>query len=115
MPLLPLGFLACLEGLQDGHHLLQRRDLLLHSREDLGLVISQLGIEVLAVRSRGHGGAEERLHHERVVRLEGATIGITEGVGQLLGRVVEVVAEGLSSEVETTANEVSGNFIRAFN
>lgn len=107
MHLLPLGLLALLEGLQDSHHLLQRNDLLVHLRDNLGLVITQLGVEVLAVRSRGHGSAEDGLDQEGVVRLEGTTVGLTEGLRQLLGGVVEVVAEGLGSEVETTIKEVS--------
>lgn len=107
MHLLPLGFLALLEGLQDGHHLLQGNNLLVHLGNDLGLVITQLGVEVLAVRSRGHRSAEDRLDQEGVVRLEGAAVGFTEGLGQFLGGVVEVVAESLGSEVETTTKEVS--------
>lgn len=107
--LLPLGVLARLEGLQDGHHLLQGGDLLLHGGEDLGLIITQLFEEGLAVRGRGHGSAEDGLHHERVVRLEGTAVGFAEGVRKFLGGVVEVVAEGLSSEVETTVDDVSDN------
>lgn len=100
--LLPLSVLARLEGLQDSDHPLQGGDLLLHCGNDLGLIITQLRKEVLAVRGRRHGSTEERLHHERVVRLESAAVGFTEGISELLGGVVEVVAEGLSSEVETT-------------
>lgn len=107
--LLPLGILACLEGLQDGNHLLQCGDLLLHRGKDLGLIITQFPEEALAVRGRGHGSAEDGLDHERVVRLEGAAVGFTEGVRELLGGVVEVVAEGLSSEVKTPVNEISDN------
>jgi len=37
-----------------------------------------------------------------VVRLEGAAIGVTEGIRKLCGRFGNVIAESLSCEVETT-------------
>lgn len=99
---LPLGLLAGREFLQDGHHLLQRREPGLQLLPYLRLVAAQLGVEVLPVRRGAHGGAEDRLDDEGVMRLEGVLVGAAEGVGELLGGVVDVGAEGLGGEVETT-------------
>ena len=100
MNLLPLGVLARLEGLQDAHHLLQSRDLLLHGSADLGLVATQLLVEVGPVRGCGHGSAEDRLDHPGVMGLEGAAVGMAERGRQLLLRVLEVVPKSLGSEIE---------------
>jgi hypothetical protein len=100
---LPLRLLTSSKRPQDCHHLLQRRQPLLQLRRDLALITAQLGVKVLAVRRCAHGGAEDGLDDERVVRLEGVAVGIAEGVGELFGGVVEVVAETLGGEVEAAA------------
>lgn len=99
--LLPLGVLARLEGLEDRHHLLQGLDFAVHGRCDLGLVVAHLGIEIFPVGRGRHGSAEDGLDHEGVVGLEGAAVGLAEGIGQLHRRVVQIVTEGLGREVET--------------
>lgn len=98
--LLPLGVLARLEGLEDRHRLLQGLDFAIHGRYDSSLVVAHLGIEVFPVGRGRHGGAEDGLDHEGVVGLEGAAVGLAEGVGQLHRRVVQVVTESLGREVE---------------
>lgn len=99
---LPLRLLRRQERLQNLHPLLQRLkptlQPLLHSR----LIISQLGVEVLAVRACAHGGAEYRLDKEGVVLLQRLAVGFTETGGEFFGGMCEVVAEGLGGEVEAT-------------
>lgn len=91
--LLPLGILASLEGLENAHHLLQCRDLLLHGRRDRGLVtVAQLGVKFLAVWSGRHGGTENGLDNPGMIGLKGAAVGLTERGRQLSGGIVEVVA-----------------------
>lgn len=97
---LPLRLLAGSESGQDSELLLESGQPLLKLSRDLCLVISELGVEVLAVGGGAHGGAEERLDDERVVRLERVAVGLAERVGELLGRVGGVVAEGLGGEFE---------------
>ena len=98
--ILPLPLLRRKERLQNPHPLLQRLQPtlqpLLHSR----LIVAKLGVKVLAVRARAHGGAEYRLDEERVVLLERLAVGFAETDGELFVRVREVVAEGLGGEVE---------------
>ena len=97
---LPLSLLLGQELVQCSNNLLQRREVRLQLLLDLGVVLAQLGVEVLPVRCGAHGGTEERLDDEGVVGLERAGVGLAEGVGELLGGVGEVVAEGLGGEVE---------------
>ena len=97
---LPLSLLLGQELVQCSNNLLQRREVRLQLLLNLGVVLAKLGVEVLPVRCGAHGGAEERLDDEGVVGLECAGIGLAEGVGELLGGVGEVVAEGLGGEVE---------------
>jgi hypothetical protein len=99
---LPLRLLPGQELLQDSKVLLQATEPLLQLSLDLCIVIAELLVEVLPVWCCTHGGAEDRLHDEGVVGLEGVTVGIAEGVGELLVGVGDVVAEGLSGEVEAT-------------
>jgi hypothetical protein len=47
-----------------------------------------------------------------VVGLECVAVGIAEGVGELLGGVRDVVAEGLGSEVEAAGTRVSGMILK---
>jgi hypothetical protein len=99
---LPLRLLPSQELLQDSKVLLQATKPLLELSLDLRIVIAELLVEVLPVWCCAHGGAEDGLHDEGVVRLEGVAVGIAEGVGELLVGVGDVVAEGLSGEVEAT-------------
>lgn len=71
----------------------------------LGVIVAQFLVEVLSVWRRGHGSAEERLNNERVMWLQSVAIGVTKGVGQLFGRVGNVVAERLGSEVEAAVRQ----------
>jgi len=64
------------------------------------LVGAQLDVEVLPVRTRGHGGAEDGLDEEGVVRLQGAAVGVAEGDGELLGGGFEVRGEREAGEFE---------------
>jgi hypothetical protein len=43
-----------------------------------GLVVAELGVEVLAVWSCAHGSTEDGLDHETVVLAEGVAVGGTE-------------------------------------
>lgn len=99
---LPLRLLAALELLQDGDVLLKSHHLGVQGRVDLGLVLTKLGVEVLAVGGSRHSSREDGLDNEGVVGLEGVAVGFTEGVGELGAAVVQVVAEGLGGEVKTS-------------
>jgi hypothetical protein len=78
---LPLRILARHELIQNPHNLLQalqpRIQLLTHSR----LIITQLGIEVLPIGCRTHGGAEDGLHDEAMVLFECIAVCISERIG----------------------------------
>lgn len=91
-----------MESLDNGDDALKGAQPLLELLLYLSLVIAELGIKVLAVRGGAHGGAEDGLDDERVVGLEGVAVGGAERVGQLLRGVLDVLAQGLSGEVETT-------------
>lgn len=103
--ILPLGLLGVQEALENLQVLLQRAQpgsqLLLH----LGLVaagLRQLGVKVLAVRGRAHGGAEDGLDEEAVVRLERVAVSRAERCAEFFIRLGQVLAESLSSEVQGT-------------
>ena len=98
--ILPFSLLPRLELLQDRHLLLQRLQPLPRRRVHLRGVVSQLSVKVLAVRRRGHGGAEDGLHHEGVVGFQRVAVGGAEGGGELVGGVLEVGADALRGEVE---------------
>nr|POE94435.1 hercynylcysteine sulfoxide lyase [Quercus suber] len=98
--LLPLDILPRQELIEDLDPLLERGDVLVHLLVHARLVVAQLGVEVLAVGRRGHGGGEDGLDEEGVVLLERGAVGIAERVGQLLGGVREVLAQGLRGEVQ---------------
>lgn len=106
---LPLGIRLLLELLKNGNDVLQSLhlagQLLLNLRLGLGRDIGGTGgqgfVEGLVVRSSTHGQVEDRLYSPAVVLAEGFFVGSAEGVGELLGSVVDVAAEGLSSEVKT--------------
>lgn len=97
---LPLRLLPPQKLIQHAHPLLQRDQpriqLLAHPR----LVVPELRVKVLAVRRGAHGGGEDGLDDEGVVRLEGAAVGVAEGDAQLVGRVAEVLAQRLRGEVQ---------------
>lgn len=102
MPLstpLPLRLLTPRKYPQNPHHLLQPRQPLFQLRTHLRLIATQLSIKVLTVRRSAHGGAEDGLDDERVVRLERVAVSVAEGVGELFGRICEVVAKALGCEV----------------
>ncbi len=98
-PKSPLRLLPLLEFLQNPHLPFQRIQPLTHSRLRLRL-IPHLGIKVLLVRRGGHGGAEDRFHHEGMMRFQGAGVGGAEGGGELGVGVLEGVTEGLGGEIE---------------
>lgn len=102
MSLLPLSILAGLERLQNSHTLLECGNLLVQLGGNLGVVTTELLVEIGTVRSSRHCSREDRLHKEGVVWLECTTVGILEGNRQLGGGVVDVVTKSLGSEVKTT-------------
>lgn len=69
---------------------------------DLGLVVAELGIKVLAVWTSAHGGAEDGLDEEAVVRLEGAAVGGAEGVSKLLIGLGRVGGQGEAGKLKST-------------
>lgn len=99
---LPLRLLTIQERLQDCNNLLQRRQPHLQFRVDLLGVFSELDVEVLAVGAGRHGGAEDRLDHEGVMRLKGIPIGVAEGSGEFIGGNGEVLGQGYGCEVESS-------------
>lgn len=102
---LPLGLLARQERLQNPDLLIQRlqpdSQPLMHRR----LVGAQLDVEVLPVGTRGHGGAEDGLHEEGVVRLQGGAVGVAEGDGELVSGDVEVGGESQAGEFKTAGGK----------
>lgn len=100
---LPLGLLAVDESLQDSNDLVEGRQISGHQLLDLGLVVSQLLVEIGAGRAGAHGGAEEGFDNEGVVGLQGGGVGVTEGGRELFGFAVDVGVEGKAHEVEATA------------
>jgi hypothetical protein len=99
---LPLCLLPRHELVQDSKVVFEALKPLLKLSLHLCIVVAQLVVKVLPVRGRTHGGAEDGLHDERVVRLEGVAVGVAERVGEFLGGVGDVVAEGLGGEVKAT-------------
>lgn len=71
---------------------------------DTGFVVTELGVEVLAVRGSAHGSTEDRLNHEAVVLAEGVAIGGAERDADLFAAVGQVLAESLGSKVEGTVS-----------
>lgn len=64
------------------------------------LVIPKLHVEVLAVRARRHGSAEDGLDEEAVVGLEGRAVGVAEGDGEFLSGELHVLGKSDTGEVE---------------
>lgn len=96
-----LDALAVEEGLEDVDKVLESCEVLLELSVDLVLVVTELGIEVLAVRASAHGGAEDGLDEEAVVGLEGDIVGSAEGGGKLLVSGGDIVGKTFASELET--------------
>lgn len=111
---LPLSLLASQESLEDLNNLLQSIKISLKILLDLGRIITHLAVEILAVGTRGHGGAEDGFDEEGVEGLEGFGVGGAEGVGEFLVGVLEAEDEGAAGEVEASGLEpkrVSGDLI----
>lgn len=89
---LPLRLLAIEKRLDDSNDLVERSEVLAQLLLDLLLVVAELGVEVLAVGAGGHGGAEDGLDEEAVVRLERDAVGAAERVRQLVVVVRQVLA-----------------------
>lgn len=99
---LPLGLLAVEELLENANNLGESSEVDLEIAVDLGAVVAELGVKVLAVGASAHGGAEDGLDEEAVVRLEGAAVGSAEGVGKLLVGLGRVGSQGEAGEFKTT-------------
>lgn len=84
--------------------MLQRLNLLPQGGLHLLIILTKLHVEVLTPWGCGHGSAEKGLDHKRVVWLEGVSIGLAEGVSELLGDVVYVVAEGLDGKIKAAVD-----------
>ena len=97
-----LDALAVEEGLENFDNVLESGEVLLELSIDLVLVVAELAVEVLAVGAGAHGGAEDGLDEEAVVRLEGDVVGGAEGGRKLLVSSNDVVGETLACELETS-------------
>lgn len=103
---LPLSFLAGDESLEDGHNLVQALEVDAQVRRNLGGVVTELGVEILAVWGGAHGRVEEGLDDEAVMGLQGRAVGGAEGVGEFLGLLGDVGAEADAGEFKATVLEV---------
>lgn len=81
---LPLGILGGHETLEDTDDLLQAHEVRPELELDLFGVITEFGVEVLAVGTGAHGGTEDGLDDKAVVGLQGGAVGSAKGVGELL-------------------------------
>lgn len=102
-PLLPLSLRGVEEPLEDADDLFQRFEVLAQLHLNLLLVRAELDIKVLAVGASAHGGAEDGLHKEAVMGLEGDTVGVAEGVGELGRLLGQVLAESDTGEFKGPA------------
>ena len=98
---LPLGLLAVEELLENTNNLGEGSEVDLEIAGDLGVVVAKLGVKILAVGASAHGGTEDGLDEEAVVRLQGAAVGGTEGVGELFVGLGRVGSQGEAGELET--------------
>lgn len=98
-PPLPFRLLPPLKPLQNRHLPLQGLQPLPRRLVHLLVIIAQLRVKVLPVRRRGHGGAENGLHHEGMVGFQGAGVGGPEGGRELFGGVLEVRTDAEGGEV----------------
>jgi len=100
---LPLGFFALLKLLENSNTFFQSIDPLCHRSFRLGCIVSQLGIKIFTIGCSRHRSTEHRFDHKGVMWLERASICVTEGVSQLLFRLLEVVTKSLGGEVKAAA------------
>lgn len=103
---LPFSLLRVQEGLQDANLGLQRLQPDLQSLIDLCLIVAELEVEVLSVWACGHGRAEDGLHQEAVVGLEGGGVGIAEGDRQLFAGDLDVLGKGEAGKLEAAGKIV---------
>lgn len=99
---LPLGFFRGQEVVQDLDNVFEAAQPSTKLFLNASLVVTKLGVKVLAVGSCAHGGAENGLDHEAVVLAEGVAVGGTERDADLLSGVGQVLAKSLGGEVEGT-------------
>lgn len=86
---------------QNRHNPLKSRNPLLHLRLRLRHILTaQLLVEIITVRARLHRNPKDPLHHKVVVLLQRLTVCIGERCRELLGLVVEVLAERFGGELE---------------
>lgn len=105
--ILPLGILRIHEPFENTNDLFQTHEVAPQLELNLLRVITQLGIEVLAVRTSTHGGAEDRLDNKAVVGLQGSSIGGAEGFREFLRILGDVGREGNAGEFEATGGCVN--------
>lgn len=99
---LPLRLLALEESLEDSDNLVQRLQVLTQLLLNLCLVRSKLGVKILAVGARAHGGTEDWFYEEAVVRLKGNAVCVAEGIGKLMVMVGQVLAESNAGKLQTS-------------
>lgn len=90
-PDLPLRLLPLQKPLQHRNNFLQTSKPHPQLTHNLLLILAQLDIEILPVRTRAHRGAEDGLHHEGVVRFQRVAVGGAEGGGELVGAGCDVL------------------------
>lgn len=106
-PNLPLNLPPPHKPLQNRHLPLQRLQPPPQRLLPLPTLHPNLRIKVFPIRRRAHGGAENRLDEEAVVRLERAAVGRAERGREFVGWVRGVVAEGLGGEIEAAGGGFS--------
>lgn len=65
-------------------------------------LVSNLGVEILAVWGSLHSNAEDSLNHEVVVLLKSPIVGVLERSSEFFSWVIEVVTDTSGSEVKTS-------------
>jgi len=98
----PLNLNRFIMLVQNCNTLLQARQPRLELHLNQFLVITELLVERISVRTGPHGEGEYWADHDPVVLLERVSIGFGEGGGEFLGAVGLVVAQGLRGEVESS-------------
>lgn len=104
--LLPLSLFSVLKFLENRQSLLQSAQPDIERLLPFGFVGRQLRIKVFPIRRGRHGGAKNRLHQERMVWFEGIGVCRSEGCGELVRRVRQVVSEGLGCEIESAIKDL---------
>lgn len=96
-----------------GLEVLENLDLLLDGAERLAQVVvsllvrvSDLFVEVLAIRHGHYACPEERLDDNDMLRLERVAVGDGERLGKLSVRVVQAVVKSLRDEVESAVSSL---------